>query len=93
MQFETYELMPTWSLYGLAENFARLQILLTLFDGDPEKWLDFIDRFGSERERLEDVPFLEELKVRLAEDPEALEQMRRLIREASTLLAPKTEPA
>ena len=71
---------PRWSFFGLAANFARLQILLTVFDGDPDKWLEMIERWGTEADRA-DVPFLAAVKQRLAADPALLEDLRRIMAE------------
>jgi hypothetical protein len=77
---EAIEWMPRWSFWGVAENFARVQILLTVFDGDPDKWLSLIQRCGSPADDA-DVPFLVEVRQRLADDPALLEDMRRIVRE------------
>ena len=78
---EILELTPRWSFAGLAANFARVQILVTLYNGDPNKWLDAIER-GLEDES--DVPFLGIMKQRLADDPSFLDDMRRIIAEFAT---------
>lgn len=72
--------LPRWSLMGLAEDFARMQILLSVFDGDPEKWLSQIDLHGGP-ELDRDVAFLREVQQRIDADPRYLEDMRRLLRE------------
>ena len=71
---------PRWSFWGLSANFARVQILLTVFDGDPDKWLDAIERWGREFDEG-DVPFLVAMKQRLGEDPSLLDDMRRIMTE------------
>jgi hypothetical protein len=70
----------------LVSNFARAHILISLFDGDPEKWLQFILRDGSDDERTNDVPFLQEVRRRAAEDPAYLPRLREAIHAASALL-------
>ena len=77
---EVIEWEPRWSLHGLAANFARVQILLTVFDGDPDKWLDSIERWGSQADDA-DVPFLVAFKQRLAQDPKLIDDLRRIVRE------------
>lgn len=79
MSVEVLEWMPRWSLGAVASNFARMQMLLTLFDGDPDKWLDLIERGGGSAEDEADVPFLVVMKQRIAEDPEFMADMRRII--------------
>ena len=75
---EVLELSPRWGYAGLAGNFARLQILVAWYNGDPDKWIEAIER-GSEDDA--DLPFLIALKQRFAEEPSLADHMRRLIDE------------
>lgn len=75
----TVHWMPRWRWLGVAEDFGRVQILLTVFDGDPDKWLELIRTSGTQADQA-DVPFLLELKARLAEEPDVIEDMRRIVR-------------
>jgi len=84
---QVYDWISNQQFIGIAENFARIQILLTLFDGLPEKWIQFIRAYGSPEERLRDIPFLEELKKRMEADPEIVQDMRRIVGEVSNLFA------
>jgi len=77
---EVLEWTPRWSLGAVAANFARMQMLLTLFDGDPDKWLEMIERAGSAEDEA-DVPFLAVMKQRIGEDPAFLDDMRRIVGE------------
>ena len=79
---EVIEWTPRWGFSGASANFARLQILMTVFDGDPDKWLDAIVRWGHNGDDA-DVPFLVAIKQRLANDPSFLDDMRRIMREFS----------
>jgi hypothetical protein len=72
---EVIEWTPRWGFSGASANFARLQILLTVFDGDPDKWLDAIVRWGNKGDDS-DVPFLAAMKQRLAHDSTFLDDMR-----------------
>jgi hypothetical protein len=81
---EIVEWSPRWSIGGVAANFARIQILLTVFDGNPDRWLDQIERSGAPDDEA-DVPFLAVMKQRLAEDPMLLEDLRRIIAEFAAL--------
>jgi uncharacterized protein YeaO (DUF488 family) len=72
---------------ALVTQFARIHILVSLFDGDPEKWEQFIRLYGTEQERQHDLPFIEELRGRLETEPNLLDDMRRLIRDFSALMA------
>ena len=77
---EIVEWTPRWSYGVVAANFARVQMLVTVFDGDPDKWLDLIERSGAPEDEA-DVPFLVAIKHRLAEDPSLLGDMRRIVNE------------
>lgn len=77
---EVLEWTPRWSLGAVAANFARVQMLLTLFDGDPDKWLEMIERSGSAEDEA-DVPFLVVMKQKIADDPGFLDDMRRIVAE------------
>jgi hypothetical protein len=90
-EVETYEWVQTWRLSELVANFARVHILVTLFDGDPDKWLEFINRDGTPEERQYDAPFVREMKERLAADPALAGEMRRIVRDVSFLFAPRTQ--
>jgi hypothetical protein len=76
---EIVDWTPRWGMGALAANFARVQILLTMFDGDPDKWLQSIALGGPEDDG--DVPFLVTLKGRLATDPSLLDDLRRIVAE------------
>lgn len=86
MAVETYDWIDTTNLSALVANFARIHMLLSLFDGDPEKWIDFLESHGSEEERRNDLPFAEELKLRIAEDPRHLDRLRQVVRDFSMLV-------
>ena len=75
---EVIEWTPRWGFSGASANFARLQILMTVFDGDPDKWLDAIVRWGNKGDDS-DVPFLVAMKQRLVKDPTFLSDMRKIM--------------
>jgi hypothetical protein len=77
---EIVDWTPRWGMGALAANFARIQILLTMFDGDPDKWLEMIERTGGPDDEA-DVPFLAVMKGRLASDPTLLDDLRRIVSE------------
>lgn len=89
LDVEMYDWVPTSQLARVVAEFARMQILVTLFDTDPDKWLDFIRRYGTEDELRQDVPFLVHVRERLAEDPTIGADMKRIVAEVATLLAPR----
>ena len=84
---ETYDWPPRWSFWGVAENFARAHILLTVFDGDPRKWLEFIERDGGDAD-ANDVPFLQMIEERLGANPDFIGDLRRLVREFTEFCGP-----
>jgi hypothetical protein len=77
-QVEIMDALPRWSYGPLAANFARVQILVTWYGGNPDRYLDAIE---SGFEDPDDRPFLETLKSRLATDRSLLDDMRRIVGE------------
>jgi hypothetical protein len=73
---------------ALVADFARLHILVSLFDGDPDKWIRFIERSGTANERQNDLPFVQSLKSRLHAQPTLISDARRVVRELTTILLP-----
>jgi hypothetical protein len=83
---ETYDWVDTTNLSVLVASFARIHMLLSLFDGDPDKWIDFLVSSGTAEERRNDLPFAEDLKRRMAEDPHHLDRLRRVVHDFSMLV-------
>lgn len=83
---EAYDWVDTGSLGEVAANFARAQMLITLFDGDPDKWIRFIETSGTAEERQHDLPFALEVKQRASRDPRYIQRLRRHVRAISVLL-------
>lgn len=73
---EAYEWLDTKEVGEVAAKFARAQLLVTLFDGDPDKWIEFIETRGTAEERERDLPFAREMKRRLSDDPRHVERLR-----------------
>jgi hypothetical protein len=69
---------PRWSFGTLAANFARVQLLISWYGGDPDRYLAAIHG-GIEDEN--DMPFLLSMKRRLREEPSLAEDMRRIVDE------------
>ena len=69
---------PRWSYGGLAANFARVQILVAWYGGDPDRYLTAI---ADGIEDPEDVDFLHQIKQRLHVEPSLLADMRRIVGE------------
>jgi hypothetical protein len=77
-QVEILDAGPRWSYGLLAANFARVQILVTWYGGNPDRYLTAIED-GIEDE--DDRPFVETLKVRLVSERYLLDDMRRIVGE------------
>jgi hypothetical protein len=60
-------------------DFARIQILFVVFDGDPDRWLESIEQSGTETDQA-DIPFLLDMKRRLEDEPSLSEELRGLVR-------------
>ena len=86
MAVETYDWIDTRNLSELVANFARIHMLLSLFDGEPNKWIDFLESSGTDEERALDLPFAEALKRRVIDDPGLIERLRQVVREFSALV-------
>ena len=82
--FETEEWVPVpRSGSRLVSDFARAHILVGIFNGDPEAWLEFILREGTPEERENDLPWVQAIRRRMSDDPELLDRMRWLLQEWS----------
>ena len=81
---EVVDAGPRWSFSSLAANFARVELLIGWYGGDPDRYLDAVER-GAEDES--DVPFLVVMKQRLKQDPSLLDDMRRLVDEFASRFA------
>jgi hypothetical protein len=84
---ETYPWVDFSPSSSLVANFARVHILVSLFDGDPDKWINFIVRNGTIIERQTDLPFIEALRERLRAEPMLMGELRRIVREFSSIVA------
>lgn len=77
---ELLDLSPRWLAGGLAASFARVQILVTFYDGDPRLWLEAIDR-GETPGDDADESFLVTMQGRISSDPDLVSDMRRIVGE------------
>jgi len=84
---EVHEWVDTTSLSSLVASFARIHMLLAVFDGNPDRWLDMINAEGTAEEREGDARFLFGLKTRLATNPGLIDDLRKLLREFARLMA------
>jgi hypothetical protein len=78
---EVLDAGPRWSYGSLAANFARVQILVAWYGGDPDRYLAAI---ANGVEDSDDVEFLRQIKQRLHVEPSLLADMRRIVGEFAT---------
>ncbi len=83
---EAFTFVRTVDLSPLVGDFARVHMFLSLFDGDPDKWIDFIEREGTPHEREHDLPFAKAIKYRMAKEPDVIPRLRQLVKEFSSLV-------
>src|SRR5207302_442724 len=83
---ETYDWVDTTNHARLVADFARAHMLVALFDGDPKKWIEFLDQNGTPEERQRELPVARDFQRRLASDPKYIDRLRTLVRDVSTLL-------
>lgn len=67
----------------LRADFIGYHILIHVFDGDPDKMLNHIQKKGSE-EQLTDIPFVLWVKAQLSEDPDLINRIRTMVEESSS---------
>ena len=77
---EIIELTPRWLAGGMAASFARVQILVTFYDGDPQLWQEAIERGETPGDEA-DLSFLDTMTRRIADDPNLIDDLRRIIGE------------
>ena len=78
--FEIIELTPRWLAGGLAASFARVQILVSFYDGDPQLWQEAIEREETPGDEA-DLSFLDTITRRIADDPKLIDDLRRIVGE------------
>lgn len=77
---EVIELTPRWLAGGLAANFARVQILVSFYDGDPQQWQEAIERGETPGDEA-DLQFLETMTQRIADDVQLMDDLKRIVGE------------
>lgn len=83
---EAFTYVKTVDLSPLVGDFARVHMFLSLFDGDADKWIEFIEREGTPHEREHDLPFARAIKYRMAKEPDVIPRLRQLVKEFSTIV-------
>ena len=58
-------------------DFLRFQVLVRVFDGDADRWLDHLRRQGDFAE--EDIRFVRWIRGRLRREPELMNDIRRMV--------------
>jgi len=58
-------------------DFLRYQVLVRVFNGDADRWLDHLRRQGDFAD--EDIRFVRWIRGRLRRDPELMEDIRRMV--------------
>jgi hypothetical protein len=58
-------------------DFLRYQVLVRVFDGDADRWLDHLRRQGDFTE--DDIRFVRWIRGRLRRDPELMDDIRRMV--------------
>ena len=80
VEVEVLDMSPSWLAGGLAANFARVQILVTFYEGDPCLWLDAIEREEMPTDDG-DQSFLETMHQRMSTDSALIDDLRRIVGE------------
>jgi len=83
---ETYDWVDTTNLSQLVAQFARAEMLVALFDGDPQKWIEFLDRNGTPEEQRRELPVAQDFRRRAASDPDYIARLRDAVQQFTTLL-------
>lgn len=71
---------------GDVRDFARLDTLMTIFDGDPSRWLLYLEARPLAEESLSDRAFLARVQQRLFEVPDLLDRMQNVMASVRELL-------
>ena len=83
---EAYDWVDTTNLSQLVANFARVHMLVALFDGDPQKWIEFLDENGTPEERRREMPVAQAFRRRAMSEPGYIDKLREAVRQFSNLL-------
>ena len=67
-------------------DFARVHMLVALFDGDPQKWIEFLDENGTPEERRREMPVAQAFRRRAMSEPGYIDKLREAVRQFSNLL-------
>ena len=84
---EAYDWVDTANLSQLVADFARVHMLVAIFDGDPQKWIEFLDRNATPEERHREMPVAQAFRRRAMSDPGYIARLREVVRQFSQLVA------
>ena len=84
---EVHEWVDTRPLSSLVASFARVHILLSVFNGDADMWLAMIASSGTPEEVANDAPFLTALKRRLVNEPQLIDELRAVVQQFADLMS------
>jgi len=62
---------------SVTADFLRYQVLVRVFDGDADRWLDHLREQGDFAD--EDIRFVRWIRGRLRRDPELMDDIRRMV--------------
>ncbi len=83
---EAYDWVDTTNLSQLVADFARVHMLVAIFDGDPQKWIEFLDQNATPEERQREMPVAQAFGRRAMSDPGYVERLREAVRQFSLLV-------
>ena len=83
---EVHDWVDTRPLSTLVASFARVHILLSVFNGDADMWLAMIASSGTPEEVANDAPFLIALKQRLVKEPQLIDDLRNALQQFAGLM-------
>jgi len=69
-------LLPAGRMSATAD-FLRYQVLVRVFNGDADRWLDHLRQLGDFAD--EDIRFVRWIRGRLRRDPELIDDIRRMV--------------
>ena len=84
---EAYDWVDTTNLSQLVADFARVHMLVAIFDGDPQKWIEFLDQNATPEERGREMPIAQAFRRRAMSEPGYVERLRDAVRQFSMLVA------
>ncbi len=69
--------LPVTKRVSTTADFLRYQVLVRVFDGDADRWLDHLRRKGDFPD--EDIRFVRWIRGRLRREPELMDDIRRMV--------------